>query len=88
MKRMSKSIIGIAVAVLIVALFAVYIKFFNGSIIYISTGLGKNTILNAKNQKTPTYEADILMSDAKSEYEDVFGSDIWSQLHKLVSFDF
>ena len=65
MKRMSKSIIGIAVAVLIVALFAVYIKFFNGSIIYISTGLGKNTILNAKNQKTPTYEADILMSDAK-----------------------
>ena len=87
MKRMSKSIIGIAVAVLIVALFAVYIKFFNGSIIYISTGLGKNTILNAKNQKTPTYEADILMSDAKSEYEDVFGSDIWSQTIDGVTFE-
>ncbi len=87
MKGRSKSIISIVAVVLVVALFAVYIKFFNGSIVYISTGLGKNTILNAKNQKTAMYQADILMSDAKSEYEDVFGSDIWGQTIDGVSFE-
>ena len=52
MKRITKNILCVSVVILIAALFAVYIRFFNGSFIYISTGLGKNTILNAKNQKT------------------------------------
>ena len=87
MKRITKNILCVSVVILIAALFAVYIRFFNGSFIYISTGLGKNTILNAKNQKTSMYQADILMSDARKEYEDVFGSDIWNQNIDGVSFE-
>ena len=67
MKRITKNILCVSVVILIAALFAVYIRFFNGSFIYISTGLGKNTILNAKNQKTSMYQADILMSYARKE---------------------
>ena len=32
-------------------------------------------------------EADILLSDAKSEYEDLFGTDIWNQSVGDVKFD-
>ena len=32
-------------------------------------------------------EADILLADAKSEYEDLFGTDIWNQSVGDVKFD-
>ena len=39
------------------------------------------------NKKASVMEADILLSDAKSEYEDLFGTDIWNQSVGDVKFD-
>ena len=64
-----------------------YIKFFNGTFIYISTGFGKDGLLKTGNKKASVMEADILLADAKSEYEDLFGTDIWNQSVGDVKFD-
>lgn len=42
-----------------------YIKFFNGTFIYISTGFGKDGLLKTGNKKASVMEADILLADAK-----------------------
>ena len=74
MKRGKKRIIGLVIFAVAVALIAGYIKFFNGTFLYISTGLKDDVVLKAGNSKAYTWEADILLSDAKKEYENVFGS--------------
>ena len=77
MKRGKKRIIGLVIFAVAVALIAGYIKFFNGTFLYISTGLKDDVVLKAGNSKAYTWEADILLSDAKKEYENVFGSGVW-----------
>lgn len=85
MKRKNRQFAGLFVIVAIILLLTVYIKFFNGSIIYISTGLKDNVLFKVSGTKAYTWEADILLADAKSEYESVFGSNVWSQTMEGVS---
>lgn len=87
MKRGKKRIIGLVIFAVAVALIAGYIKFFNGTFLYISTGLKDDVVLKAGNSKAYTWEADILLSDAKKEYENVFGSGVWSQSTEGVNMD-
>ena len=87
MKRRRKNIIIAVIIVAVIAFITIYIKFFNGSLIYISMGMGNNVVLKAKTQQTSMMEADILLSDARAEYENVFGSDVWSQTIDGVSFE-
>lgn len=54
MKRGKKRIIGLVIFAVAVALIAGYIKFFNGTFLYISTGLKDDVVLKAGIQK-PTH---------------------------------
>lgn len=87
MKRRKKPFIILAVILVVVLLVAGYIKFFNGSLIYFTTGMKSGELIKTAGQKiTYTCEADILMSDVKKEYEEMFGSDIWKE--KIGDADF
>ena len=79
MKRRKKRIVTILIIAAAVAAVLVFIKFFNGNGLYISTGMGKNVLAKVDGQKTYTMDAAVLMSDAKSQYEEMFGSSIWTQ---------
>lgn len=85
-RRTINRIISIAAAVVVVLLVVLYIKFFNGSIIYISTGYGKDGLFKVDNNITYGMEAKILLADYRTEYEKVFGGDIWNQSVGDVSF--
>ena len=87
MKRRKKPFIILAVILIVVLLVAGYIKFFNGSLIYFTTGMKSGELIKTAGQKTTyTCEADILMSDVKKEYEEMFGSNIWKE--KIGDADF
>ena len=79
MKRRKKRIVTILIIAAAVAAVLVFIKFFNGNGLYISTGMGKNVLAKVDGQKTYTMDAAVLMSDAKLQYEEMFGSSIWTQ---------
>ena len=85
MKRRNRQIAGLIVIAAVILLFSVYIKFFNGSIIYISTGLKNDEIFKAGGMKAYTWEAEVLLADARTEYENVFGSNVWGQTMEGVS---
>ena len=87
MKRRKKTFIILAVILVVVLLVAGYIKFFNGRLIYFTTGMKSGELIKTAGQKTTnTCEADILMSDVKKEYEEMFGSNIWRE--KIGDADF
>ena len=86
-KQRKKKLIAVVIVALVSLLIFGYIKFFNGTFIYISTGFGKDGLLKTGNKKASVMEADILLADAKSEYEDLFGTDIWNQSVGDVKFD-
>lgn len=86
-KQRKKKLIAAVIVAFVSLLIFGYIKFFNGTFIYISTGFGKDGLLKTGNKKASVMEADILLSDAKSEYEDLFGTDIWNQSVGDVKFD-
>ena len=87
MKRRKKPFIILAVILVVVLLVAGYIKFFNGRLIYFTTGMKSGELIKTAGQKTTyTCEADILMSDVKKEYEEMFGSNIWRE--KIGDADF
>ena len=87
MKRRKKTFIILAVILVVVLLVAGYIKFFNGRLIYFTTGMKSGELIKTAGQKiTYTCEADILMSDVKKEYEEMFGSNIWRE--KIGDADF
>ncbi len=79
MKRRKKRIVTGLIIVIAAVAVLVFMKYFNGNGLYISTGMGKNVLAKVDGQKTYTMDAAILMSDAKSQYEEMFGSSIWSQ---------
>jgi foldase protein PrsA len=88
MKRQRKSEIFVIVIVIIAAiLIAGYMKFFNGKIIYISTGMKKTEFCKVGNLTADMCEADILLSDARREYENIFGEDVWNQSIGDVTFN-
>ena len=79
MKRTKKRIVTFLIVAIAIAAVFVFIKFFNGNGIYISTGMGKDVLAKVDGQKTYTMDAAVLMSDARSQYEEMFTSSIWSQ---------
>ena len=79
MKRNKKRLITALIIIVAVAAVLVFMKFFNGNLLYISTGMGKSVVMKVDGQKTYTFEAEVLMSDAKKQYEDMFGSSIWTE---------
>lgn len=87
MKRRKKRVIGFVVFAVVVAFIAIYIKFFNGTLLYVSTGLKDNVVFKAGTSKAYTWEADILLADARTEYENVFGSNVWTQSMEGVNTD-
>ena len=88
MKRRRKTQLAglLAVAAVILLVYG-YIRFFNGSVVYISTGLGKNELFKIDKEVTKMAEATLLLSDARTEYESLFGSEIWTQTIDGISFD-
>jgi len=74
---------------LIIASLAIlaYMKFFNGNLVYFTTGLDDNTVFRVADKTATKVEADVLISDAKNQYEDFFGEDVWNQNIDNISFE-
>ena len=80
------------IAVLLIAIIALgifaYIKFWNGKFVYISTGFKETELFKVDTMKADVMEANLLLSDAKKEYEKLFGTGIWNQklkrLHLMI----
>ena len=74
---------------LIIASLAIlaYMKFFNGNLVYFTTGLDDNTVFRVADKTATKVEADVLISDAKNQYEDFFGEDVWNQNIDDISFE-
>lgn len=87
MRKKRRTEFTIILLALIVIVITVYMKFFNGSIIYISTGMKKTEFCKVGDLTANMCEADILLSDARKEYEKLFGTDIWGQSIGDVTFD-
>lgn len=85
-RRKVNRIISFAAVAVVVLLIILYIKFFNGSIVYISTGYGKDVLFRVDNNTAYGMEARVLLADYRAEYEKVFGEDIWNQKVGDVSF--
>ncbi len=80
MKRRKKTIVITAVFLVVALLIAGYIRFFNGKLIYFTMGMKDYELIKTTGQKTTyTCEAEILISDVKKEYEEMFGSNIWKE---------
>lgn len=79
MKRKHKRLLSVSIILVIVLLVMGYMKFFNGTLIYLSTGLKNTELFKVNDNVTYTFEANLLMSDARAQYEKVFGSDVWGQ---------
>ncbi len=88
MRKQRKIEIAIIVFVVLAALvIAGYIRFFNGKFIYISTGMKKTEFFKVGGLTADICETDILLSDARQEYENIFGTDVWNQSIGDVTFD-
>lgn len=87
MKRRTKRFIPLIVALIVIGLVFVYIRFFNGNLIYLSTGFKSSQVCKVDGEVTDTMQADILLADAKKEYQNVFGDDVWNQTMDGVNFD-
>lgn len=66
MKRRKKTIVIIAVFLVVALLITGYIRFFNGKPVYFTMGMKDDELIKTTGQKvTYTCEAEILMSDVK-----------------------
>ncbi len=74
------------IAIIALGIFA-YIKFWNGKFVYISTGFKENELFKIDTMKADIMEANLLLSDAKKEYEKLFGNGIWNQNIEDVTFN-
>lgn len=64
-----------------------YIKFWNGKFVYVSTGFQETELFKVDTMKADVMEANLLLSDAKKEYEKLFGSSIWNQNIEDITFN-
>lgn len=87
MKRRRRRLIRIGIALLVLAAVFVFKEHFNGKFIYFTTGFDRHTLFEAGSQTTYDYEAEILFSDIRSQYEALFGSDVWSRQINGMSFE-
>ena len=79
MKRRKKRIVTILIIAAAVAAVLVFIKFLTETVCIYQQVWVKNVLAKVDGQKTYTMDAAVLMSDAKSQYEEMFGSSIWTQ---------
>lgn len=86
-KRKKSQLAGLMVIAAVILLVYGYMKFFNGTFLYISTGFDRDELFKVDHQVTHLMDAQILLADARSEYENLFGSGIWSQTVDGVNFD-
>lgn len=87
MSRGKKRILSIAVIAVIVAMVTVFMKYFNGNLVYLSSGMRSDTLAKLKEDRIYTFEAQILMSDARIQYEKMFGAGIWDEQIKGTTFE-
>lgn len=75
-------------AFLIIIGCAVYVKLISADkSIYISTGFKENVIAKADGEEITLGEVMVLLADAKIEYEEMFGADIWDEKMGQQPFD-
>lgn len=86
MRRKKKLYILLTFLVLGLVLFGL-VKILHGRVFYFTTGLDKNELMVVGDKTTYTFEANILMSDAKKEYEEMFGKGIWDESVGDSTFD-
>lgn len=80
--------ITVLLALLLVIGGAVYIKMISeDKSIYISTGFKDGIIAKADGEEITRGEVIVLLADAKLEYEEMFGSDIWNEKMGQQQFD-
>lgn len=76
MKKLVK-ILGLLLVCAIIGLIVFLKVLGNDKNIYISTGFSKNTMIKVDKQEVLSAQVYIELMDAKSEYEELFGADIW-----------
>jgi len=80
--------LGIFILLVIVSLaILAYMKFFNGNYVYFTTGLNDSTIFKVADKTATKVETKVLLSDAKNQYEEFFGEDVWNQNIEGISFE-
>lgn len=80
--------ITIIVTLLAIAGLIVYLKVISeGKSIYISTGFGSDVIAKVDGEEIKKAELLVLLADAKKEYEEMFGPDIWDEKMGDQEFD-
>lgn len=81
------NIIAVIAFVFVVGII-VYLKMISeDKSIYISTGFGSGVIAKVDSRDITKAEVMVLLADAKIEYEDMFGADIWSEKMGEQNFD-
>ncbi len=84
-KRVITKLIVLLSILIMVGLVA-YMYIFNSHGINVTMGLKSDEIFKAEDKRAYTYEALILLSDSKNQYEEVFGNEIWNE--KIEDKDF
>lgn len=87
MKRRKRRLIRIGIALIVLAAVFIFKAAFNGRLMYFTFGFDKHTLLEVGEQSAYDYEAEILFSDIRSQYEELFGSDVWSREINGQSFE-
>lgn len=87
MRRRRRRLVRIAAALLVLAVILVYKSTFNGKPVYFTTGFDKHTLFEVGSQAAYDYEAAVLFSDIRSQYEELFGGDVWNREINGMSFE-
>lgn len=87
LNKKKRNFVPVIIFLVIAVVCVIYMRFFNGHLIYLSSGLKNSQVCKVDNVVTDTMQADILISDMKTEYEDLFGDDVWNKTFDGISFD-
>lgn len=80
--------IAAVAAFLIVAGLIIYLKTISdGKNIYVSTGFENGVIAKVARENVSMTEVNVLLADAKMEYEEMFGDDIWNEAMGDITFE-
>ena len=87
MKRRKRRLFRIGIALIVMAAIFIFKAAFNGRLMYFTFGFDKHTLLEVGDQSLYDYEAEIMFSDIRSQYEELFGNDVWSREINGQSFE-
>ncbi len=80
-------IIGIIMVVAVIAVIIFLKTTVGGKSIYISTGFDKNVMIKVDQTETTKLEVMVHLTEMITEYEELFGADIWNETMDGMSFD-